>query len=274
MVHSKLHFAGDLIILSDSHLNSDLLEKPGKTETDLIRVLEYCDRHSTSLLLLGDIFDYWMEYPGRVPGVAPLFREHLTAFLKKNRSPEFLNHEKSCGDGISKEPFVLMVTGNHDNWTREHFPSIGLPLYHEHIEGTWPETSAFFLHGDGLRDPKFELPRPLFHRFLRHPLFVRIYQSILPEKTGLRIMKWFSEKSRAHSKPSIHRLNQFAEAYISNGLANVVISGHDHVARKIFFKNGVYLNCGSFHEQRTAVYYTNGEFSLVKWEHNQFVSYH
>jgi len=274
LVHSQLHFTGDLIILSDSHLNSDLSDEQEETETDLIRVLEYCDRHSTSLLLLGDIFDYWMEYPGRVPNVAPLFREHLRAFLKKHRSPKFLNQEKKSEDGISKEPVAIMVTGNHDNWTREYFPSIGLPLHQEYIEGVWPETSAFFLHGDGLEDPKFEFPRPFFHRFLRHPLFVHIYQSLFPEKKGLQLMKWFSEKSRIHSKPSIQRLNQFAETCISKGLANVVISGHDHVARKISFDNGVYMNCGSFHEQRTAIHYTNGEFRLVKWEHNQFVSYH
>ena len=266
MVNPELHFQGNLLILSDSHLSSGTSTELTETEIELIRVLDYCEQNSISLLLLGDTFDYWMEYPGKVPNIAPDFR---------NRLQRFAQYNTLASDGSpNKAPRVVMITGNHDNWTRDYFPSIGIPLYHETLLGKWPDRTALFLHGDGLKDPQFEFPRPLFHRFLRHPVFVTFYQAILPETVGLRLMKWFSEKSRLHSKSSNERLDLIAKNLITNGLAKVIICGHDHLPRRLLLEKGLYLNCGSFHEQRTAVFYTNGEFELVKWEHHQFVSYH
>lgn len=265
MVDSELHFQRDLLILSDSHLTSRSSIELTETESDLIQILDYCEKHSLSLLLLGDTFDYWMEYPAKVPSIAPAFRERLQTFV----------NFKTTNDGsLNNDPKVIMITGNHDNWTRNYFPSIGIPLYHETLLVTWPHSSALFLHGDGLKNPHYEFPRPLFHRFLRHPFFVKLYQTLFPETIGLRLMKWFSEKSRLHSMPSSERIDQIAKKWIANGLVEVIISGHDHLPRRLSFERGLYLNCGSFHEYRTAVLYTNGEFKLVKWEHLQFVSYH
>ncbi len=243
-----------LLIISDAHLTSKKGAKTCSTEESLIEVLEYCTEHSIRVLFLGDIFDYWMEYPGFVPPISSAFRIKLAEFIQKS-SP------------------VIMITGNHDNWTRDYFPSIGVELLHEQLFLKLDKKSILFLHGDGLSDLNFNFPRPLFHRLIRHPLFIRFYQRTLPKDYGLRLMKWFSTYSRKTNRTDTALLDNQATKWIKQRIADVVIAGHDHVARRLDVDGGIYLNSGSFHSDRTAILYTNGDFKHVKWEHNHFVSY-
>lgn len=243
-----------LLIISDAHLSSEEKSTPCDTEKSLIEVLDYCEEHSIHLLFLGDIFDYWMEYPNKIPNLAQNFRNRLSDFAKKS-SP------------------VIMITGNHDNWTRSYFESIGITLLHDELQLNTCAGKTLFLHGDGLKNSLYTFPRPLFHRILRNRLFIQFYQFIFPHSTGLRLMRWFSNYSRKRQRPDPSRLNEAAQQWITSQLADVVITGHDHVARKIKFEDGTYWNCGCFSSDKTALLYTNGVFNLVKWEHHHFVSY-
>lgn len=268
----------NLLILSDAHLTSEDESNPCPTEESLINILEYCRVHSIQILFIGDLFDYWMEYPGMIPPVASAFRKSLTRFVDQisnessspYTSPDSLSPQSTTPNLSSS---VTMITGNHDNWTRNYFESIGISVIHEELLLNLGGKRILFLHGDGLKKPLFRFQRPLSHRLLRHPLFVRTYQWLLPEHTGLRLMKWFSRYSRKHNRSNPERLNSVAKRWITEELADIVITGHDHIARKLDVANGIYLNSGCFNTDRTAIFYTNGDFNLVKWEHDRFVSY-
>ncbi|MGM0505773.1 MAG: UDP-2,3-diacylglucosamine diphosphatase [Bacteroidota bacterium] len=234
------------LLLGDLHLGSLGGEAGNELEREAVELLEYCREADLKLLLLGDLFDYWMEYPGHVPHIAPQFREALA------------NYNRVTGP-------TLYITGNHDNWTRSYFDSIGCVVCGESIRLQIDNSTLLLLHGDGLADPDMNLPRPIWHRLLRSPSFIRLYQAIFPSQTGLRIMAAFSSWSRKKSANSPVRLDRWARETLEIGPDDFVICGHDHTPRIRHSRGGTYINCGAFLTSRTAVRYTNGQPEIVVW---------
>lgn len=234
------------LFLGDLHLGALGGESDRQLEQEAIDLLDYCLEKDLKLLLLGDLFDYWMEYPQDVPRIAPRFREKLSEYNRKTGT-------------------TIYITGNHDNWTREYFESIGCLVCNESVQLPIGSRTALLLHGDGLVDPKMNLPRPLWHRILRSTTFVRLYQTLFPSRTGLRIMAAFSAWSRHGSTESPDRLDRWARETLEIGSHDFVICGHDHTPRIRHWRGGTYINCGAFLTSRTAVRYTNGTPEIVVW---------
>ncbi|HBQ60690.1 MAG TPA: UDP-2,3-diacylglucosamine diphosphatase, partial [Balneolaceae bacterium] len=57
------------IFLSDVHLGAFSAKTNKQIEEDLLALIEYCKQRHIELHILGDLFDYWMEFPekGFVP---------------------------------------------------------------------------------------------------------------------------------------------------------------------------------------------------------------
>ena len=51
------------IFISDVHLGAFDKAKEAEVENDLITLINYCCAHKIKIYILGDLFDYWMEYP-------------------------------------------------------------------------------------------------------------------------------------------------------------------------------------------------------------------
>lgn len=236
------------IFLADVHLGAFPEEQEKKLQSDLIALIDYCEKQKISLHILGDLFDYWMEYPGRTPDLG---RELLDRFEVYNRHTGKITY----------------ITGNHDNWTAGHFEQRGFHVQPDYLVLNTGEQRIFLHHGDGMSDSKMGLPRPFFHRLLRHKMFVGLYQKVLPEKAGLRLMKAFSNANKAKNKTNPEKLNKWASSFLSASPYHVIISGHDHIPRMETFPHGLYINTGAFYRHRSMVIkYTNNEFSLVSWE--------
>src|SRR6056297_1821810 len=199
------------LFLSDVHIGAFEEDVDRIIRRDLISLIEYCALQNIQIHILGDLFDYWMEYP-------------------------------------------------------EWHPSLGSNVPYEFFEITLDGKRVFLHHGDGLKDPAYHLPRPPFHRLLRNKMFVKLYQSLLTPKNGLRVMKAFSDysKRRSYCDPSI--LNKWSENFLNTTNYDVVISGHDHHPRILNFENGTYINLGTFFDHRTISLYNNGSLELVVWD--------
>lgn len=245
------------VYLSDVHLGAWDKASDARLEKDLINILEYCRQTSHTLVILGDLFDHWMEYQiGRSgsfhcegPG------SEIRAALAEH-----------CDSGGK----VVFVTGNHDFWTYGGLSSLGLVVHTESIRLKAPgpadgPADILCLHGDGLTDPAEGLPRPLLHRILRHRLFVSVYQALLPPRLGLEVMKRFSDWTRKSPDSGTGRLDRWARARLVDQSLRVIICGHDHVARQRVFDGGVLFNSGAFFLTRTAVLHTKDGISLVAW---------
>lgn len=236
-----------VLFLSDVHYGAFDGEEEQRLHEDLVSLIDNCTESSTAICILGDLFDWWMEYPSRHPdlgaGLIGRFRSHI-----EQTGP------------------ILFITGNHDNWTCGYLHSIGFDVEHEYRRLQIDGKSALLLHGDGLSDPDFGLPRPPFHRLLRHRRFVRLYQILFSPETGWRLMRLFSDWNRRRSGPNPDRINRWAGEWLGKSDDDFVICGHDHVARKVAFAGGTLYNCGSFATDRTLLRHTTNGFELVVWD--------
>lgn len=236
----------DHLFLSDVHLGAFNDRTNKHLEEQVIALIRYCAERSIRLHILGDLFDYWMEYPGEVPGLG---LELLNEFEQYNRT-------------VYPATYIL---GNHDNWDRGYFEELGFGVSSNHYLLEEDNKRFFLHHGDGLADPMYQLPRPLYHRVLRSNWFTRLYQTILPPDAGLHLMKTFSSMSRKKIESAPERLNQWSKNLLNSSTFHYVLSGHDHIARMETFPFGTYINPGAFFKDYLVAYYTNNELTLVRW---------
>lgn len=237
-----------LLFLSDAHLGGFDKRKNLQIESELLHLIGFCQKNNYKLYVLGDLFDYWMEYPQQLPAIAVRLRRRFKTY-NKNFGP------------------TLYITGNHDNWTRGYFKSIGFDVEKNHRFLQLDSQKILLLHGDGLDDVSMNLPRPLFHRLLRHPTFIAGYQRLLPAGWGLKVMKYFSRFTRSaqNSRLDQKMLNKWAEKKLKHTDVDTIICGHDHLPRVRNFDFGTLINLGTFYQHKSLATYNNGNFSLVTW---------
>ena len=234
------------LFLSDVHIGAFEEDHDRTVRRDLISLIEHCAALKIQIHILGDLFDYWMEYPTWRPDIGS---DVLKTFQNYTNKIAPINY----------------ITGNHDNWTNGYFNRLGFNVSNEFIDITLNNKRFFLHHGDGLNDSGYDLPRPVMHRLLRNKIFVKVYQSILPPQAGMRFMKAFSDfsKRRAYCDPSV--LDQWSENFLANTDYDFVISGHDHQPRVLSFENGTYINLGTFFDDRTVAFYNKGGLEIVVW---------
>lgn len=242
------------LFLSDVHIGAFEKETDTLIKRDLIGLIEYCSEYNIRLHILGDLFDYWMEYPSWTPTLGKSILTALQAYMKKNGPVNF-------------------ITGNHDNWTKGYFEKLGFQVSSEFFDITINNQRFFLHHGDGLQDTSFNLPRPFMHRILRNKMFVKLYQTLLPPTFGIKVMQHFSNysKQRAYCDPTV--LNNWAEEFLKSTEFDFAVSGHDHNPRVLHFDHGTYINLGTFFEHRTVGYYSGNDLNLVVWDSENNILY-
>lgn len=236
----------DHLFLSDVHLGAFPGHINRELEEQVISLVQYCRDHQIQLHLLGDLFDYWMEYPEKRPNIGKKLLGEFEAYNQLFNSTTY-------------------ILGNHDNWTRGYFEELGFIVSESHRQLATDGKNFFLHHGDGLADSTHGLSRPALHRILRSNWFIKLYQNIFSPDAGLHLMKTFSAMSREKIEMKPERLNEWSKNLLINSNFDYVISGHDHIARTETFRSGTYINPGAFYKDHLVAYYTNNELRLVKW---------
>lgn len=236
------------VFISDVHLGAFNKEKEVSIEQNLISLIDYCSQHNIKIYILGDLFDYWMEYTN--PNIVPSISEAVIQAFKTYNSQVMP---------------ATFITGNHDNWDFGYFASIGFDVEPNFRIVEFNGTHTLLMHGDGKYRNEDSLKRPLFHRMLRNPTFIKWYQKLFPAEIGITIMKGFSKLSKFRESRNATGLNAHAQQILDQNNFDVVLMGHDHVPRVETFSNGLYINLGTFYEHQTLVIYTKNQFNLVKW---------
>lgn len=255
--NSGLPKSGDWIFLSDVHLGAHSAETDRDIEQDIINLIDYCEREQTGIVILGDFFDYWMEYPDAFPKLG-------NRVLERFRSYHRDNHCKT-----------LFITGNHDNWTFGYLESLGFDIEHEYRIFKPDGMKILLLHGDGLSDPEMNFPRPFMHRLLRNSYFTTMYQTLLPPRAGWACMRFFSGNSRNNDRPGKKlREQDRIDQWMHNKLLdspdlNAAVYGHHHQPFHWNREGKTAVCCGSFASERTLGYYTDRALKIVIWDAKQ-----
>ncbi|MEP7065353.1 MAG: UDP-2,3-diacylglucosamine diphosphatase [Gemmatimonadota bacterium] len=214
------------LLMSDAHLGA----APTDRERALAAFLDHARRSAGSVVINGDLFDFWFEWRTVMP------RGHVRV----------LGALAALADAGTP---VVMIAGNHDAWggdvlTRE----IGVQLVHGDWDGTLGGWRARISHGDGLRTREDRRYRAL-KRVMRHPLAIRAFGALLHPDFATRVASGTSTRSRSHvASDGGAGLRAVAHEYLTaHRHTELVVFGHSHVATLERVPSaGVYANPGAW----------------------------
>ena len=212
-------------ILSDCHVGA----APASTADALVRFLRRLRGESGSLVLNGDILDFWFEWRHAMPSFALPVLAALTE-LRAAGMP------------------ITWIAGNHDCWGGDILRDlVGVTYQTVPLRVQLGGWNLEVEHGDGLRgnaDRGYLRIRPI----LRHPLSRWAFRLVHPD-FGTRLALGTSEASRVHSAEDngIGLRDVALSRIAAPGGPNAVVFGHSHVAGlERAPSGGVYANPGGW----------------------------
>ena len=231
-------------VISDVHLG----HAPASVERALLSFLRALPGRAGSLLINGDLFEFWFEWKSVVPrsGVRVL------AALMDLRDA-----------GVP----MTMLAGNHDCWGGDVLREAGLDFMLGPLEGDVGGWRAHVEHGDGLREKEDRGYRVL-RRVLRNRLAIRAFGGILHPDFASRIAMGSSHTSRTYTaRDEGCGLRAVASSMLDGPREpELVIFGHSHVPTLERLPGGVYANAGSWLNQPTYLVVTPHDISLRAWD--------
>ena len=231
-------------LISDTHLG---VASPD-VERAMLGFLRSLPGRAESLLINGDLFDFWYEWETVIPRSG--FR--VLAALADLRDA-----------GVE----VMMVAGNHDCWGGDVLRNdVGI----DYRFGPWTGSVAGWHtrveHGDGLRQHEDRRYR-MIRRVLRNPLAVRAFRW-LPADFGSLLASNSSHASRSYrARDGGAGLRQLAmKALDGSPELDMVVYGHSHVPSvERAPGGGVYANAGSWLDEPTYLVVTDERVELRRW---------
>ncbi len=230
-------------VISDVHLG----HAPDAVERSLLSFLRALPGRAGSLLINGDLFEFWFEWRSVVPrsGVRVL------AALMDLRDA-----------GIP----MTMIAGNHDCWGGDVLREAGIDFLFGPLIGRVGGWSAHVEHGDGLREREDKGYRMLRH-VLRNRVAIRAFRSLHPDLAS-RLALGSSNASRSYQPQDRgNGLRDVANATLAaDATIELVIFGHSHVATlERAAGGGVYANAGSWLDAPTFLAITPERIALRSW---------
>jgi len=232
-------------MFSDAHLGAAAPER----ERELLAFLRSLVGTAGSVVVNGDLFDFWFEWKTVVPRRAV-------------RTVAALADLKESGVDI------LWIAGNHDCWGGDVLrDDYGLTYHVGPWEGSIGGWRTRIEHGDGLREVEDRKYRRL-RTVLRHPLSVRAFRMLHPD-IGSRLASGSSEASRVHRAPDDGTgLRAVALQQLQDDPSlELMVFGHSHVAAlERTAGGGVYANAGSWLDSPTFLKITPEAVELRRWD--------
>jgi UDP-2,3-diacylglucosamine hydrolase len=232
-------------VISDVHLGF----APAETERSLIAFLRQLPGRASSLVINGDLFEFWFEWKTVIP--RRCFRV-LAALADVHDA------------GIP----VLMIAGNHDCWGDEVLRNdVGLDYRFGPWEGELAGWYTRIEHGDGLRKREDRRYR-LLRRVIRNRFAIRAFRWLHPD-LGTAMATHSSQTSRTYQARDRGRgLERIALSTLAaDARLDLVLFGHSHVATLVRAPSGgVYANAGSWLDAPTYLRILPERIELRQWD--------
>jgi len=220
-----------IYFISDIHLGLQDDQSERRKLDKLENLFSIIKSEGHSLYMLGDIFDYWLEFRHLIPKGFTRFLCLLSDLVRHNID-------------------VVYVAGNHDFSLDRYFDEeLGVKTMYGmnqlHLDG-----SRFIVaHGDGLGDG--DTGYKIFSRFVRNRFNLSLLKGFHPD-LALGLLKWLSQLSRTHKPVNIplerDRLLHYAEVLVTERDFDYFICGHNHVKGIVELSDGSsrYVNLGTW----------------------------
>lgn len=235
------------LFISDIHLGLQSKDLENRKERLLVKFLNFAQTNCSELFIVGDLFDYWFEYK----------RVYQKGFFRTLTAIQDLTDH-----GIK----VHYLIGNHDFMHQNFFKDeIGALMYENPISITLNNKKFFIGHGDGM--VKNDLGYKILKVILRNKVIQKFYSWIHPD-IGVSIASSTSKSSRDYTSQKDYGeedgLFEAAKMKIDEGY-DYVLLGHLHRRCFLNYKNGVYINLGSWLDAPCYGKFENNKFEIVDW---------
>jgi UDP-2,3-diacylglucosamine hydrolase len=201
-----------------------------------------------SLVIDGDLFEFWFEWRTVIPRAAFRILAALAALVDA---------------GVP----VLWIAGNHDGWGGDVIRTdVGATYHIGPWEGDLAGWRARIEHGDGLRrqeDRRYRAMRAV----LQHPWAIKAFRWVPPD-LATRVAFRASHTSRTtRAKDGGAGLRNVALSYFAQGHPpELVIMGHSHVRTlELTRTGGVYANPGTWLIEPTFLLVTPDRIEMRLW---------
>lgn len=196
--------------ISDAHLGVENREREAAREDRLHDFLNSLPGRAATLVIVGDLFDFWFEYRTAIP------RRHFAtlALLKRLRESGVTLH---------------YLNGNHDFWLGRFLAEeAGVETHDGSLALAAQGRRIWLHHGDGLVGG--DLGYRVLRRVIRHPLSIALYGLLHPD-LGIpfahQVSRW-SRRSRGARAFEPERLwSEIALPRFAEGFDTVMV-GHFH----------------------------------------------
>jgi UDP-2,3-diacylglucosamine hydrolase len=237
------------IFVSDLHLGTAYAGARADREVLFEHFLLDLEGKASHLFLLGDVFEFWMEYRHFIP------KHHFGVLAALHRLR---------GSGME----IHYVGGNHDfNLGRFFRDTLDIVTHDGPFEANIQGKRMLLLHGDGMNpsDWKYRIVR----RVLRHPLSNWAWKLLHPD-FGMRLALGVGKASRDQNHGTISdakaaKYEAEARSLLRRGY-DILVHGHIHKGFVKTLPEGVYVNTGEWVKRLEYVEMERGVCSLRTYE--------
>src|SRR6201992_1140932 len=166
---------GKLYFASDFHLGAPNQASSREREARLVSWLDSIKADASEVFLMGDVFDFWVEYRTVVP----------KGYIR------FLGKLAELADRGIK---IYFFKGNHDMWMFDYFEKeLSATIISNELVIERGGKKFFLHHGDGLGpgDASYKILKKIFRSPLCQWLFERVHPNL-----GIGIANYWSKNSR------------------------------------------------------------------------------
>jgi UDP-2,3-diacylglucosamine hydrolase len=250
------------LFVSDLHLGRGTPDETRAAERDAVAMLRAHEADLVggggTLVLLGDVYDTYLEYRHLVPRSAP----RLVGLL---------------ADWADRGARVFYAVGNRDPWHVDYFErEVGVTVLRRGTRVEADGQGVYLAHGDAharpgngrTAGPGSPGGRPLFQPLLRAPLMARLFRMGLPGDAGYALARWTARRfgsDGAPTAPETAALQGAAARLLERPDVDVVAFGHVHLPALVETAGGTYLNPGYWFGDRTFARLDADGPALFRW---------
>jgi UDP-2,3-diacylglucosamine hydrolase len=236
-----------VFFVSDAHFGLDAGDRDRAAR--FRELAAHIRAHASELYLVGDMFDFWIEYGNAIrPGYFGVLHE-LRGIVEAGVPVRYVagNHDFAVGSFLEKHVGLTLHRGCVD----AELQGRRLHISHGHRVGMGPA-------------------QRLIDAMLRNKTLQALYRLIHPN-LGVALGAFVSAASKARSRrtsvpgKALERYRRAARARLKAGKCDLVVFAHTHYGEVLRWNEGEYCNTGSWMDRYEYAVLRDGKISLLKW---------
>jgi len=243
---------GIVYFIADAHLGGEPPSFESEKLRDLLALLSHLRGRASSLYLVGDLFDFWFEYPTVTP------TEHFEVL-------------KALSELSRAGTEIRFLGGNHDYWAGEKLEAMaGAIVVRNTAHPTHFGKKLFVAHGDGL--PAGDWGYRMLKAVIRSRPAIAAFRLLHPT-IGAALARWasgLSEITEERIQNAVPPMRDFLERKLADGY-DAVIVGHVHRPFIWRTERGTAVIVGDWMVNRSVVELTPDGFRMLRWSDGSLV---